>query len=140
MLHQLLVEVLRANEQARSVLAEREIAVPKVHAAKQWILARIGDDYAIEEAAAAVNLSTTQFHQLFRRETGFTPGDWRNRERVRHAKQLLRNTKLSITRVAMRCGFASSQYFATAFKKITGLTPSDYRIRLHNNTDDGEES
>lgn len=129
MLHQLLVEVLRANAHAGAADAQQAGAAPKVRAAQQWMLQRLGEDYAVEEAATAVGLSTTQFHALFRRETGFTPGDWRNRERIRQARQLLRHTDLSVTRVAMRCGFTSSQYFATCFKKITGLTPSQYRPR-----------
>ena len=47
--------------------------------------------------------------------------------RIEAAKQRLAARDESITQIAMRLGFASSQYFATTFKRITGVTPRAYR-------------
>ena len=125
--HQLLACVLQAADQARTQKNLRQHTVPQVAKAQQWMQQHISEDYAIERAAATVKLSVTHFHELFRRETGYAPGEWRNRLRIKHARQLLRHSELSITQITMRCGFSSSQYFATAFRKIVGFTPSDYR-------------
>jgi AraC family L-rhamnose operon regulatory protein RhaS len=39
------------------------------------------------------------------------------------------NTLLSVTEIALACGFNTSQYFATCFRKYSGCTPNDYRQR-----------
>ncbi|MBQ4165586.1 MAG: helix-turn-helix transcriptional regulator, partial [Oscillospiraceae bacterium] len=47
--------------------------------------------------------------------------------RIRRACSLLRENTLSITEVALRCGFSDSNYFSRAFRKCCGMTPSQYR-------------
>lgn len=63
----------------------------------------------------------------FKREVGMTPMEYLRFLRVEHSKQLLRESKIPITNMAFQCGFATSQHFATVFKRLTGLTPHDYR-------------
>ncbi|MEX0654368.1 MAG: AraC family transcriptional regulator [Phycisphaeraceae bacterium] len=84
---------------------------------------------AVWELAEHAGLSVTRFHERFRAEVGLTPADWRNRRRVDRAKQLLRSGR-SVTEVAMLLAFSTSQYFATVFKRHTGLTPGQYRQRM----------
>ena len=50
------------------------------------------------------------------------------RERIRLARERLHGSSMSITDIAMEMGFSSSQHFATAFRKMTGMTPSEYRL------------
>ncbi len=47
--------------------------------------------------------------------------------RLDYAKELLSTTNKSITQISLACGFSTSQYFATHFKKMTGYTPLKYR-------------
>jgi AraC-like DNA-binding protein len=49
------------------------------------------------------------------------------RRRIYRAKYLLREPDRPITAIALDLGFSSSQYFATVFKKLVGLTPGEYR-------------
>jgi AraC-like DNA-binding protein len=129
--HELLVTVLRdheaqagrQNEQTRAFSAE-------IRRATAWMEQGLGEDFAVAQAAQRVGLSVAQFHVRFRRETGFAPGLWRTRRRIALAKSLLRRPDASITQVAMDCGFSTSQYFATVFKKMVGLTPGEYRRRV----------
>jgi AraC-like DNA-binding protein len=127
-LSDLLVTVLRDHAAAlRRREADEATRSPEIRRAMQWMRDRIEEDYAIADAAKVAGLSPTQFHERFRREVGHAPGAWRTRERVRLAKQLLRRPGLTITDVAMRAGFTTSQYFATTFKNMVGLTPREYR-------------
>lgn len=127
-LDELLVTVARDHD--AQVTRAREMAVsPAIAAAIEWMTRRLDHDFAVADAAAAAGLSVTRFHERFQREVGFAPGEWRTRQRIRLAKGLLRRGDRSITDVAMRTGFATSQYFATAFKKMVGLTPREYRRR-----------
>lgn len=52
------------------------------------------------------------------------------RIRVERAKQLLQDTSLSLTEISARCGYTTESYFMKQFKKLTGMTPSEYRRSL----------
>ena len=57
-----------------------------------------------------------------------TAAEYLNHCRIEKAKKLLiENHHLNVLDIAMTCGFESSQYFATVFKKKIGVTPSQYR-------------
>ena len=58
-----------------------------------------------------------------------TASEYLNSCRIEKARQLLttKNQSSTILDIAMKCGFDSSQYFATVFKKKTGMSPSQYQ-------------
>ncbi|MEM7624938.1 MAG: AraC family transcriptional regulator [Planctomycetota bacterium] len=93
-----------------------------------WIEAHLHEELPIEELAALAGLAVSRFHERFAAETGYSPGDWRQRRRIAAAKRWLRTTDRPITRIALDAGFGSSQYFATAFKRHVGVSPSAYRV------------
>lgn len=103
---------------------------PVIEKAMRWMADRLDEPFAVEDVAAVTGLSVPHFHDRFRAETGLTPGEWRTRQRLRLARQLLRDPKRSITDVALSCGFSTSQYFATVFRRYVGLTPRAYRAKL----------
>lgn len=84
---------------------------------------------AVDAIAGQVGLRPSQFRAVFRSETGFSPQEHLLRLRVERAKELLADRRRSVTAVALACGFASSQYFATAFRRSTGFTPRSWRQR-----------
>ena len=81
----------------------------------------------IEDLCKHVDLSRSRIFQLFEEHVGQSPIAYINRRRIERAKQYLRQTKDSITQIALELGFSSSQHFATAFKRLTGLSPKEYR-------------
>ena len=81
----------------------------------------------IEALAALAGLSNNRFNNQFKAYTGYSPMDYVNREKVRRAKALLANVGLSITDIALDLEFSTTQYFATLFKKYTGMTPTQFR-------------
>jgi len=121
---QLLWHTLRCHDHAATV--EPSVS-PAVGRALAWMGQHLADDFAIDEAADVAGLSVTRFHERFAAEVGLPPGEWRTRQRVRRAKIMLRQTERSVTEIALRCGFSTSQYFATTFRKHTGQSPSAYR-------------
>ena len=61
--------------------------------------------------------------------------------RVKKAKELLEDTMVNIKDVSSRVGYRDSNYFAKVFKRMTGNTPSEYRLKvLQNRKQDGEIS
>ncbi len=125
--HQLLVQVLRVHA-AWSGPVPRHYC-RQVATAVQAMEDQPEDALSLAELAARAGWSVSYFCQRFTRETGLTPTEYRNHQRIRRAKILLRRPSHPMTAIAINLGFSSSQYFATVFRQITGLTPRDYRRR-----------
>ncbi|MBC8141630.1 MAG: helix-turn-helix domain-containing protein, partial [Armatimonadetes bacterium] len=85
--------------------------------------ARLADTASLSELADAVCLSPSRLSHLFKAQTGFTPAQFQERERLRRARELLTLTNRSIGAIAEEVGFASPFYFSLRFKKHTGQSP-----------------
>jgi len=84
--------------------------------------------WTLETMAQHCNLGRSRFAHYCKQITNMTAAEHLNHCRTEKAKRLLiENQEMNILDIAMSCGFESSQYFATVFKKKTGLTPSQYR-------------
>ena len=95
-----------------------------------WMVAHLAEDFGLPDVAEVAGLSLGQFLLRFRREVGYTPADWRTLQRLALAKRmLLRDPDRSVLDIALASGFASSQYFATVFKRIVGISPREFRQR-----------
>jgi AraC family transcriptional regulator, L-rhamnose operon regulatory protein RhaS len=104
-----------------------KVISPPISKAVAWIDKHLGEIARVEDIARAVGIRSRQFHDRFRREIGMTPNSYLMQRRVRRAKQLLRQGSESVLNIALELGFSSSQYFAMAFKQLSGLTPIAYR-------------
>lgn len=85
--------------------------------------------WSLEEMAAQCDMGRTLFSDCVKLVSGDTPIRILTRKRVDRARNLLTTTNKSITEIAFRCGFSSSQHFATTFKTFTKSSPSSYRNR-----------
>ncbi len=86
-------------------------------------------DWDTASMAAACGLGRSQFAHYCKRLTNMSPGAYLSCCRVEAARDLLgRHHEFSITEVALRCGFGSSQYFATVFREQVGCSPREYRL------------
>jgi CheY-like chemotaxis protein len=81
------------------------------------------------EIAVAVGVSDNYVSRLFFQELGLSPWDYLNRFRVYQAKELFRRTQGSVKSIANQVGFKDPKYFSRVFRKITGLSPSEFRER-----------
>ena len=128
-LHGLLAEVLRGYERVPRGTG-RAAASDAIAAAIALIEERLAEPLTVAALATVAQLSLGQFHDRFLLETGFTPADYWSRRRLGRARELLADRGLSITDVALTLGFSTSQYFATFFRRFTGISPRDYRRQL----------
>ena len=83
----------------------------------------LDEEWTLENMAAECNLSRTQFTQHCQVLTNMTPVRYLQMLRLNAARELLENRQQSVTSVAYDCGFSSSQYFATCYKKRFGFSP-----------------
>ena len=80
----------------------------------------------LEEYASMCHMSKYHFLRVFKSVTGSTPLEYRGRIRIDFAKELLKNGNFSISEISENLGYSSLAYFSAAFKKATGLSPSEY--------------
>lgn len=106
-------------------------AVPAADEAIRALVDRVAREchrpWTLSEMASSCGLGRTRFSQLLQRITGDTPITLMHRLRVERARVMLRESDLSVTEIAQRCGFVTSQYFARVFGAMTGRTPRDFR-------------
>lgn len=81
----------------------------------------------LDALARKCHLSPSQFRRTFRRLLGRSPLQFILNVRLQAAADLLSNSRLSVTEIAMQCGFNEPNYFARQFRQHIGVSPSEYR-------------
>lgn len=84
-------------------------------------------DIGMEELAEKFGVSSRYIRKCFREETGVSCSQYIASLRIRKAMDLLWTTSETVTEIAARTGFNSSQYFCRVFQQYTGMTPLEYR-------------
>jgi len=95
------------------------------------IIAQINHSFTeplqVKEMAAAQQMSERHFHRLFKQHTGMTFIAYIQRKRIEKSCELLTFTRMPIQEIAVEAGYQDKKFFLALFKKITGLTPREYR-------------
>jgi AraC family transcriptional regulator len=94
----------------------------------EYIEDTLGQPIRLRELAALAGISARHFERAFRQSTGSSPHAYVTDRRLHWARDLLINQpELAIEQIALRLGFSSSSHFSSAFRRQTGLTPTDFR-------------
>jgi AraC family transcriptional activator FtrA len=93
-----------------------------------WLAENLAKEHTIQSMAKRTFMSPRTFARRFKQQTGTTPARWLAHERVKLAQQLLESTELQVERLAKRCGFGSAQLMRFHFQRVTGQTPTAYRL------------
>jgi AraC family transcriptional regulator len=93
----------------------------------KYIDERLVEQVSLATLAGLVRLSTYHFSRAFKQSFGMPPHRFHSHRRIERAKALLTNRDTSVTEVGMTLGFSSASSFTMAFRKMAGMTPSDYR-------------
>lgn len=97
---------------------------------QHWLQASGAVDVSVAAMAQEANLEERTFLRRFRNATGLKPTEYCQHLRVGKARQMLESTNGTIDHIAWTVGYQDPGAFRTIFKKITGLSPSDYRNRF----------
>lgn len=96
------------------------------------ILGYISQNYnkkiSLSNISENVNLTPQYLCRFFREITGYTLSDYINQYRIETSCTLLKVSSLSITDIALECGFENISYFNRVFKRQTGCTPTEFRM------------
>lgn len=105
--------------------------VEKVKAIQSFLAKNIGQNFTQEGLAAQFDISQTSMKQCFKSVFGMSIGSWVLQYRMNQAAVMLRREKeVNITEIAGRVGYDSPSKFAIAFRKVMGMSPSEYRRQI----------
>ena len=94
---------------------------------RDHIDANIDQRISVKALARLANLSVCYFVRAFKQSVGVTPHDYLVRKRVERTMELLADTDLSLSEIALAAGFADQSHCARRFRQHVGMSPRDYR-------------
>ena len=95
---------------------------------RQLIAQNLGQALKVEDLARMVGSSASHLSAVFTREVGQSIHQYVLYRRIEVAKQLLRDSDLQITQLALDLGFSSSQHFAKQFRRVVGMSARQWRL------------
>ena len=98
-----------------------------IYQATAYIKENLAEKLTLEDAAEHVSLSKSYFCRILKDELGYTFTEYVNHLRVERAKLYLRDSTMSIADIAYAVGFDDQSYFTRIFKKLTNVSPGQYR-------------
>lgn len=138
-------EQIRLKYTHNSITAETEKPITSVDDAFLFKLNKVivenmeNDELNVEFISQELGISRASLYNRLKALTGMGASEYVNKLRIEKAMELLRQTELNMTEIAERTGFSTSRYFSTAFKKYTGITPTQYKESPDNlNTPSGK--
>jgi Response regulator containing CheY-like receiver domain and AraC-type DNA-binding domain len=95
--------------------------------ALKYIEENYKEEMFLEKMASISNVSPYYFSKLFKKEIGMNFTTYVTKYKVEKAKEMLKNTDIPIVNIAAELGYYECGYFTKIFKKIEGITPTNYR-------------
>ncbi|MEF3307022.1 AraC family transcriptional regulator [Paenibacillus sp. GYB003] len=115
------------SQAAALVREKREARDPIVDFVVGFIEEHYGDDIYQDLIADKLNISTGYLRNYFKEKTGQNLGDYLNEYRIGKAKAMLEQTEDKIQDIAAKVGYQNANSFTRMFRRLTGLTPGEYR-------------
>jgi len=130
-------ELLAMNQLERMLLAidmynprsEHAQLDPRIRRTMEYVCANLSKKHRMEKLAELSGLSVSRLAHLFKQQTGQSPQQFIELQRLNRAKELLAFTPRTVQTIACDVGFDNPFYFTLRFKKHTGMSPRAYRKR-----------
>lgn len=123
MIYQSEYSILASNNFAQQGLF-KSAKMTQVHG---FIMQNFKKEVDVNQCAKFAGMTTTSFCRFFKKHTNVTFSVYLNYMRINLAQKLLRNTQMAIKEIAFECGYTSIVYFNQKFKKMTGMSPGEFR-------------
>lgn len=104
-----------------------DIGKSRIDDIMEYLNNNIHKEISRKDVANAVYLNPEYLSRLFQKEKGMTLSEYILQQKMNIAKQLLKTTNFSITIVASKVGYTNFSHFTKLFKKVFGISPSEYR-------------
>ena len=132
-------ELLHISEKMEEVQTDEAVLSGEDRAFAEKVEAFIdsninNSDIEIKHFAMEMGVSRTVLFARIKSIFNTTPNNLIVNRRIEHAKHLLETPNIQIAEVAYSCGFSDPKYFSRAFKKITGMSPTEFKPNKNNRT------
>lgn len=87
------------------------------------------EDWSVEKLAHQLTMSKSNFQHLYKKYFGVTPIEDVINSRIQLAKVMLQGSNTPVHQISILCGYTSESHFMRQFKRVTGMTPSDFRYQ-----------
>ena len=116
------------SESMDSILKDKqEENIRPIRQAKQYIQQNYMKSITLDDVSSVAGFNATYFSSLFKKETGSNFVEYLSEIRMNRAKDLLKETNMSIAAVCEAVGYNDLKHFTKSFKKATGIKPGEYR-------------
>ncbi len=112
---------------------DNTLMAEEIDKATMYFNEHYSEDICIDEYAKTHNMSTSWFIRNFKQYTGITPMQYILSKRIYNAEALLQNSQYNVTEISLIVGYDNPLYFSRIFKKVKGLSPSEYRKNINLN-------
>ncbi|TBL75714.1 response regulator [Paenibacillus thalictri] len=92
-----------------------------------YVQSEYASDISLQNAADSVHLNKTYLSELFKKETGVSFNDYVTQVRIDRAQAMIRSGETKMGMLAEQVGYPDGSYFTKVFKKMTGMTPLEYK-------------
>nr|WP_270884858.1 response regulator [Paenibacillus aestuarii] len=112
--------------------SERNRAAAAIDKVRAYIAEHIAEDLSLVHLGNVIHFNPSYLSRLFKQECGVNLSDYIEEMRIEKAKELLRRNDLKIADVGSLTGYEAAHSFTRFFKKMTGVTPQEYREMQRN--------
>jgi AraC family transcriptional regulator len=98
-----------------------------IRAVRDYVDAHLGESFTLRGLAEVANVHPVHLSRAFRQHAGHTLSEYVRRRRIDRACALIRDSELTLTRVAFAVGFTEQAHFSRCFRRVVGVSPSEYR-------------
>ncbi len=126
LVHQLLIELSRSFQQIQEPAFQNPDLYNQFMTLRLMMLSHCEEDWNPKRLCQLINLEKSQFYSYYRNFFNASPKDELLTARIDKAKNLLTNETMQVKQVAFLCGFHNIYHFTRYFKKICGVSPSEY--------------
>lgn len=99
-----------------------------VEAAKEYVRENYEEKLTLAAIASKIGISQGYLSSVFKKQTGGNLNDYINQMKIEKAKELLEKHEYMMYEISDMLGFENPYYFSKVFKKLTGITPSEYEM------------
>ncbi len=123
-LEMLLISLIRSNENKKAPAIKKNSTI--LAEITDYLTENVENKVTFEDVVKRFNLSSSVLKKIFREQVGCGVMDYFTRLKIDRAKEMIREEKYNFTEISEKLEFNNSQYFTTVFKRVSGMTPSEY--------------